>query len=215
MNTILRIDASSRATNSVSRTLGNYFEAAWLERHPRDRVLRRDVVTEPIRHIADQTIAGFYTPADQLTAELHAATALSDRLIAELRAADVLLITVPMYNFSVPSALKAWIDQIVRIGQTFAYDGSSFSGLVTGRQAYVVTSHGVGGYRHGEPLAAADFLVPYLRFILQFLGITDVRFFAVEGTTGDEFSVAAAIERTRREIDAVVAAASVVPVAAA
>ncbi len=127
----------------------------------------------------------------------------------------MLLLTVPMYNFAVPSAFKAWIDHIVRIGHTFAYDGSSFSGLVTARQAYVVTSYGAGGYRHGEPLAAADFLAPYLRFILQFLGITDVRCFAVEGTTGDEFTVSAAIEQARREIDAVIAAASVVPVAAA
>jgi FMN-dependent NADH-azoreductase len=215
LNTILRIDASARATSSISRALGDYFEQTWLKHNPRDLVLRRDVVTEPIAHIADQTIAGFYSPADRLTDELRAATALSDRLIAELQEADVLLLTVPMYNFSVPSAFKAWIDHIVRIGHTFAYDGSAFAGLLTGRRAYVVTSHGVGGYRHGEPLAAADFLVPYLRFLLQFLGITDSRFFAVEGTTGDEFTVTAAIERAKRQIDAAVMAASIAPVTAA
>jgi FMN-dependent NADH-azoreductase len=215
MTTILRIDASSRTTGSISRALGDYFEQTWLNHNPRHLVLRRDVVTNPITHIAEQTIAGFYTPADHLTDELRAALALSNRLIAEIQAADVLLLTVPMYNFAVPSAFKAWLDHIVRIGHTFAYDGSAFSGLVTGRQAYVITSHGVGGYQHGEPLAGADFLVPYLRFILQFLGITDVRFFAVEGTTGDEFTVTAAIERAKGEIAAVVAAASVVPVAAA
>lgn len=215
MTTILRIDASSRTTGSISRALGDYFEQTWLSHNPRDLVLRRDVVTDPIAHIADQTIAGFYTPVDHLTDELRAAVSLSDHLIAEIQAADVLLLTIPMYNFAVPSAFKAWLDHIVRIGHTFAYDGSAFSGLVTGHQAYVVTSHGVGGYQHGESLAAADFLVPYLRFILQFLGITDVRFFAVEGTMGDEFTVAEAIERAKREIDAVIAAASVVPVAAA
>lgn len=214
MTTILRIDASSRTTGSISRALGDYFEQTWLSYNPRDLVLRRDVVTDPIAHIADQTIAGFYTRVDRLSDELRAAVAISDRLIEEIQAADVLLLTVPMYNFAPPSAFKAWLDQIVRIGQTFSYDGATFSGLVTGRQAYVVTSHGVGGYQHGEPLAAADFLVPYLRFILQFLGITDVRFFAVEGTMGNEFTVAAAIEWAKREIDAVIAA-SVVPVAAA
>ncbi|MCC6498339.1 MAG: NAD(P)H-dependent oxidoreductase [Propionibacteriaceae bacterium] len=215
MTTILRIDASSRTTSSISRSVGDYFEQSWLTHNPRDLVLRRDVVTDPITHIAQQTITGFYTPADRLTDELQTATALSDRLIAELQAADMLLLTVPMYNFAVPSAFKAWIDHIVRIGHTFTYDGSSFSGLLTGRRAYVVTSHGAAGYRHGDPFAAADFLVPYLRFILQFLGITDVHVFAVEGTTGDELTLTAAIERAKREIDAVVAAASIVPVAAA
>jgi FMN-dependent NADH-azoreductase len=214
VTTILRIDASARTTSSISRALGDYFEQTWLNYHPRDLVLRRDVVTEPILHIADPTIAGFFTPVDGLTDELRAATALSDRLIAELRAADVLLLTVPMYNFSVPSSLKAWIDQIVRIGHTFAYDGASFAGLMTGRQAYVISSHGAGGYRHGEPFAAADFRVPYLRFLLQFLGIADIRFFTVEGTTGDEFAVTAAVERVKREIDAVIEAAAVAPVAA-
>ena len=194
MTTILRIDASSRTASSISRAVGDYFEQTWLTHNPRDLVLRRDVVTHPIAHIAQQTIAGFYTPADRLTDELQTATALSDRLVAELQAADILLLTVPMYNFAVPSAFKAWIDHIVRIGHTFTYDGSSFSGLLTGRRAYVVTSHGAAGYRPGDPFAAADFLVPYLRFILQFLGITDVHIFAVEGTTGDEFTLTAAIE---------------------
>lgn len=214
MTTLLRIDASARTNGSISRSLGDYFEQTWLARNPRDRVLRRDLVTEPIAHIADQTIAGFYTPPERLTDELRDATALSDRLIAELKTADVLLLTAPMYNFSVPSALKAWIDHIVRIGHTFAYDGSAFSGLVTGRQAYVVSAHGAGGYHPGEPFAAADFLVPYLRFILSFLGIQDIRFFAVESTTADEFTVNAAVERAKREIDAVVSAASIARVAA-
>lgn len=215
MNTILRIDASSRANGSISRTLGDYFEAAWLDRYPHDRMLRRDVVTEPIRHIAAKTIAGFYTPADRLTDELRDATALSDRLIAELRSADILLVTVPMYNFSVPSALKAWIDQIVRIGHTFAFDGSSFSGLVTSRQAYVICAYGAGSYAAGSSYAAADFLTPYLRFMLGFLGVRDVRFFGVEETaTSDEFTLAAAIERAKREIDAAVSGAAAACIAA-
>src|SRR5215211_2399966 len=128
----------SLRTGSVSRTLGDYFEAAWLDRNPRDRIIRRDVAAEPIGHIADRTITGFYTPADQFTDELSAATALSDLLIEEIQAADVLLLTVPMYNFSLPSALKAWIDHVVRIGHTFSFDGTDFTGLVTERRAYVL-----------------------------------------------------------------------------
>jgi FMN-dependent NADH-azoreductase len=215
MTMILRVDASSRATGSVSRGLGDYFERAWLDRNPGDRVIRRDVVTDPIGHIAEQTIAGFYTPAELFTDDLRAATALSDRLIAELQSAEVLLLTVPMYNFSVPSALKAWIDHIVRIGHTFVYDGSSFSGLVRSREAYVVSAYGAGGYDDGERYSAADFLTPYLRFMLQFLGIQDVHFFAVEDTTGDPFALAASIARAKRQIDACVAGASPVHDAAA
>jgi FMN-dependent NADH-azoreductase len=209
MTTILRVDASSRGTGSVSRALGDHIERAWLDRNPGDRVIHRDVATEPIGHIAEETIAGFYAPADRFTDELRAATVLSDRLIAEVQSADVLLVTTPMYNFSVPSALKAWIDQIVRIGRTFAYDGSSFSGLVTTREAYVICAYGAGGYGEGERFAVANFLAPYLQFLLQFLGVQDVRFFAVEETTGDPVALAASIERVKRQIDASVAAASV------
>jgi FMN-dependent NADH-azoreductase len=215
MHTILRIDASSRGTGSVSRSLGDYFEATWLDRNPRDRVIRRDVAAEPIGHIADRTIAGFYTPADQFTDDLRDATALSDLLIDEIREADVLLLTLPMYNFSLPSALKAWIDHVGRVGHTFSYDGTGFTGLVTYRRAYVVCAFGAGGYLAGGPLAAADFVQPYLSFILNFLGIQDVRFFAVEGTVGDGSTLAASSERVKRDIDAVIAAASPAALAAA
>ncbi|HEY7030882.1 MAG TPA: NAD(P)H-dependent oxidoreductase [Thermomicrobiales bacterium] len=214
MTTILRIDASSRSTGSVSRALGDYFEEAWLDLNPDDRVLRRDVAADPIGHIADRTIAGFYTPADQFTDELSAATAFSDLLIEEIREADVLLLTVPMYNFSLPSALKAWIDQVIRIGHTFSYDGTVFTGLVTDRRAFVLCAYGAGGYIGDGPAAAADFVAPYLRFILGFLGIEDVRFFTVEATVGDEVTLAASIERVKREIDATVAAATITDIAA-
>ena len=208
MQKILRIDSSSRRSGSVSRALGDHFEAAWLDRNPSDRVIRRDVAAKPIGHISDRTIAGFYTPSDRLTDEQQAATALSDFLIEELLGSDVLLLTVPMYNFSLPSALKAWIDQIVRVGHTVSYDGSNFRGLVTGRRAYVLCAYGGAGYLAGGPMAAADFVAPYLKFILNFVGFQDVRFFFVEATVGDPATLATSTERVRREIDAVVAAAS-------
>ena len=200
MKNILRVDASSRTTGSQSRALGDYFEGAWVKQNPGDRVVRRDAAENLIPHIASQTITGFYTPKEKFTGELHNATALSDRLIGELRAADVLLITVPIYNFSIPSALKAWIDQIVRIGHTFAYDGKNFTGLVTGKRAYVICAYGAGGYLGNGPLAGYDFLKPYLTLILSFLGIQDMRFFAVEGTTLDEATVSANVDKVKREI---------------
>ncbi len=207
MTTLLRIDSSSRTTDSRSRDLGNHFEKTWLARHPGDRVLRRDLAAQPLPHIANETILGYYTPADQLTTELRAATALSDNLIAELQSADILFLTVPMYNFSIPSALKAWIDQIVRIGKTFSYDGSGFSGLVTVKRAYVICAYGAGGYTQGGPFSAFNFLEPYLKSLLGFLGIRDVQFLDVQYTTAEPASVKVNIDQAKRQIDIAIAGA--------
>jgi len=207
MRTVLRIDASSRATDSRSRELGDYFESIWLNRNGGDRFIRRDVVENPIPHISNQTIAGFYTPDNQLTRELRDATKLSDRLIEELHGADAVLLTVPIYNFSIPSALKAWIDQIVRIGRTFSYDGKTFSGLVTGKRAYVICAYGAEGYSGNGPLASYDFLKPYLTLLLSFLGIQDIRFFTVEATTTDTHTVAANLARAKQDISSALSTA--------
>lgn len=207
MKTILRVDASSRTAGSQSRTLGDYFESTWVKRNSGDRFVHRDTAESRIPHITSQTITGFYTPEEKFSGELRSATALSDRLIGELRAADVLLLTVPIYNFSIPSALKAWIDQIVRIGHTFAYDGKNFTGLVTGKRAYVICAYGAGGYLGNGPLAGYDFLKPYLTLLLSFLGIQDIRFFAVEGTTMDETTVSANVDKVKQEIASAIAMA--------
>ena len=104
----------------------------------------RDLVHSPLPHISNATIAGFYTPPELCSAEMKSATALSDDRIAEVRDADLLLISTPMYNFSLPSALKAWVDQIVRIGHTFSYSPENgFSGLLPGKRAIVVAAYGV------------------------------------------------------------------------
>lgn len=205
MTTILRIDSSSRTTSSQSRALADYFENIWQAREPSTSFTRRDLVAEPIPHISDQTIIGYYTPAEQFTAGLRAATALSDQLITELQSADILLLTVPMYNFSVPSALKAWLDQIVRIGHTFSYDGNNFGGLVRVKQAYVMCAYGAAGYTDGGPFSAYNFLEPYLKALLGFLGIQDVQFFSVQATTADSATVATNIATAKRKIDAAIA----------
>lgn len=205
MKTILRIDASARTSGSVSRALGDHIETVMRASSPRDRIIRRDLVASPVPQIENETIAGFYTPADQMTARLRRATALSDELIGELRAADVLILTTPMYNFGVPSALKAWIDQIVRIGHTFAYDGTAFTGLLPGKTVYVLCAYGAAGYRDGQPFRAANFLEPYLRFLLNFLGISDVTFFEVEATTGDPAQLARNVKAVEAQIEAALA----------
>ena len=201
MPTLLRIDASSRTLGSLSRDLGDHVERAWLGRHGGGRIVRRDLAEAPLPHIATETIAGFYTDPADMTDALREATALSDRLIDELAGADAVLVTTPMYNFSVPSALKAWVDQVVRIGRTFSYDGESFAGLVTGKPAYLACAFGAAGYGDGEPLASADFVRPYLEFSLGFLGFEHVRSFAVEATTSDELTLARNAESGKADVE--------------
>lgn len=204
MTTLLRIDSSARIGTSQSRALGDYFINSWHARNPGTKIISRDLVAEPIPHISNQTITGYYTPAENLTAELRSATALSDHLIAELQSSDVLLLTVPMYNFSIPSALKAWIDQIVRIGHTFSYDGKSFGGLVKVKQAYVICAYGAAGYAEGEAFSAINFLEPYLKSLLGFLGIPDVQFISLQATTADPATVASNLELAKRKIDTLI-----------
>ena len=207
MTTILRIDSSARDSGSTSRLVGDHLEARLVAALPDASIARRDLASAPLPHISNLTIAGYYTPADQMTAELHNATALSDELIHELRSADVLILTVPMYNFSIPSALKAWIDQVVRIGHTFSYDGTSFSGLMTAKRAYAICVYGASGYAVGAPFSAANFVEPYLHFLLNFLGIADVTFFAVEATTAGDATLAANTDAAKLAIDSALEAA--------
>ena len=200
MAKILRIDSSSRTQGSHSRELADYFQTTWLKHYPQDEVIVRDIIKTPILHITESTITGFYTPKEQLSPPLSQAIALSDELVDELQSVDALLLSVPMYNFSVPSALKAWIDQIVRIGRTFAYDGTNFTGLVTIKQLYVICAYGSSGFGEGEALAALNFLEPYLKQLFSFLGIKNITFFNLEGTTADEATVAQNTAKLKQEI---------------
>ena len=194
MTRLLRVDASARTAASHARDTADAYLAGWRTRNPGGEIVVRDLAADPVPHIAEATIKGFYAPAGGMTPALERATALSDRLIAEVMAADELLIATPMDNFSVPSALKAWIDQIVRINRTFAYDGRSFTGLVTGKYATVVAAYGAAGYGPSGALAAANFLDPYLAFLLRFIGIEAVTHIPIEATTAD----AETIETNRR-----------------
>lgn len=185
MPTLLRIDCSARQNGSHSRALADYACARWRATHPGTHSVDvLDLVATPVAHISEATITGFYTPEDQLDAPTRQALAVSDRLIKQLMAADALLLSVPIYNFSIPSSLKAYIDQIVRAGKTFGFDpAKGFEGLVGNKPVYVVCSYGAAGYGAGRPLASMDFVQPYLRSLLGFLGMQNVQFFTLEGTT--------------------------------
>ncbi|QFT29341.1 FMN-dependent NADH-azoreductase [Labrenzia sp. THAF82] len=182
MTQLLRINSSSRLQGSHSAAVADAFEAEFRTQHPGCRVITRNVSDGSIPFIAQETIEGFYAPQDGLSVELQAATALSDSLIAEIQASDTLLLAVPIYNFSIPAALKAWVDQISRIGHTFSMGEGGFKGLVKTRRAVVVCTYGAEGYLAGEPFSAANFVQPYLNFLLNFLGIESVEFVHVQGT---------------------------------
>lgn len=212
---LLRIDASARIEESHSRALGDYFETAWeaanpitrrfLSKTPKNEIVRRDLAARPISHIANSTIAGFYTPPDGFTPDLYAATAMSDELIAELQAADTLLITTPLYNFSLPSSLKAWIDQIMRIGHTFSFDGENFGGLLQVKDVVIICAYGASGYMDTNAMKSANFLQPYLEFLFGFMGAASIRFISAEGMTGDASHVEATLTQARSDIDALFA----------
>ena len=179
---LLRINSSSRLEGSHSTAIADTFEAAFRQKQPGCRVVTRNVADGSIPIIGQKTIEGFYAPQDTLPAELKEATALSDELIGELQAADTLLLAVPIYNFSIPAALKAWVDQVTRIGHTFSMSETGFRGLLKTRRAVVVCAYGAEGYLSDEPFAVANFVQPYLKFLLSFLGIADVEFVHVQGT---------------------------------
>ena len=204
---LLRIDASARAEGSHSRQLADWAQARWLAAHPQGRVQTRDLASDPIGHLQAATIDGFYTPPDRMTDAVRAVVAQSDELIAELEAAHTVLISAPMYNFSVPSSLKAWIDQVVRIDRTFTFDGERFEGLVKGPRAVLALAYGTGGYANG-PMAAFDHLQPYLVSLLNFIGITDVRSVTAEDTTADAGTVARALASARLQAEALFAPAA-------
>ncbi|MBQ0734378.1 FMN-dependent NADH-azoreductase [Aquimarina celericrescens] len=181
---LLRIDASSRIEHSESRKIADQFQQQWQKSNPDGSVIIRDIIKQPIPHIQQKTIEGFYTPSENFTPELQDATKLSDQLIAELTGCDIVLISTPMYNFGVPSALKAWVDHIVRINKTFGVSKEgAFYGMVKNVNAYIITA--AGAVYASEEMKALNFLQPYLQTVLGLIGITDVTFISLEGTTMD------------------------------
>ncbi|WP_109302465.1 FMN-dependent NADH-azoreductase [Aquimarina sp. AU474] len=181
---LLRIDASSRINGSDSRNMANQFQQQWQTTHPNGEVFVRDIISTGIPHISQQTIEGFYTPKENFTSPLREVTQLSDQLIAELKEVNVLLISTPMYNFGIPSALKAWIDHIVRINNTFGvHQDGAFYGMVEHVKAYIITS--AGAVYTSNEMKALDFLTPYLQSVLGLIEITDITFLPLQGTTMD------------------------------
>jgi FMN-dependent NADH-azoreductase len=190
MFNILAITSSLNGPASVSDPLVGEAIRQLRALHPGAHVVHRDLATHPVPHLLPETFAG--VRAEASTPAEHAARALSDELIAEVRAADVIIIGAPMYNFSVPTTLRAWFDHVVRPRVTFGYDANGPHGLVENKPVIVIEARG-GFYSEG-PAAAVDFQEPYLRHLLGFIGITDVRFVRAEKIGYGPEARAAAIE---------------------
>jgi len=169
---ILVLNSTVSGDASVSRVLVEDAVERLLDVHPGAIVTRRDLGAEPPPHLLPETVAGVRAVANT-PAEL-TARSLSDKLISEVFAADILVIGAPMYNFSIPSGLRTWFDHVVRPRVTFAYGEAGVQGLVTGKRAIVIESRG-GQYTEG-PTAHLDFQEPYIRTLFGFMGITDVHF---------------------------------------
>lgn len=170
MTTLLAIEVSPRLAHSASRKLTAQFIETWNAGHPGGSVVVRDLVKTHLPFVDLPWIGGAYTPAEKHSPEMMAAIKVSDDLIAELKAADHVVIGTPMYNFSIPAVLKAYIDLIVRVGVTFS---QSYEGLLTGKKATILLAAG-GNYAPGAPAETYNVASSYLRQILGFIGITDV-----------------------------------------
>jgi FMN-dependent NADH-azoreductase len=179
MTNILLIQSSSNLASSVSRDLSETYVKDYRAAHPDATLTERDLVASPIPHLGVDLLGGFFGKPEALTEAQKTALALSDTLVDEVMAASLIVIGVPMYNFSIPSALKAWIDHVIRAGRTFHYTAEGPAGLVTGKKAVLFLAAG-GVYSDG-PYKPYDFQETYLRAILGFIGITDVTVVRAEG----------------------------------
>jgi FMN-dependent NADH-azoreductase len=185
MKKILNIISSVKGKDSFSNKLSTAIIEKLNVDYPGSSVLTRDLVKNPFPNFEEVLLGAFYTPEVSRTKEQQEAVKHSDQAIKEIMDADILVIGVPMYNFSIPSTLKAWIDHIARRGVTFQYTEKGIEGLVKGKQVILAIASG-SVYSEG-PMKAYDFTENYLRAILGFLGMTDVSVFRAEGTAMPEF----------------------------
>ncbi|AZD00793.1 MULTISPECIES: FMN-dependent NADH-azoreductase [Pseudomonas] len=176
MSRVLIIESSARQQDSVSRQLTQTFIKQWQAAHPGDQITVRDLAVTPVPHLDSNLLGGWMKPAGQRNEIEEASLQRSNELTDELLAADVLVMAAPMYNFAIPSTLKAWLDHVLRAGVTFKYTATGPQGLLNGKRAYVLTAR--GGIYAGS---TADHQEPYLRQVMGFIGIHDVEFIHAEG----------------------------------
>lgn len=174
MPKLLVVETSPRGDASISRTFTRRFVTAWAAAHPNGEIVTRDLTETDLRFVTASWLQAYFTPSGHQSPEMKQELRLSDELVAEVVAADHIVIATPVYNYNVPAALKAWVDHIVRKGVTLGFDGR---GLLTSKKATVLLASG-GVYTEGSPIRERDIATRYLRLILSVIGITHVTFVA-------------------------------------
>ncbi len=212
MPTLLHIDSSPMVETGVTRRLTAYFAECWRAQNPTGRVIRRDVGTAPPPHPDARTLEAIGKDDADRTDEDRRAAALSDRLLEELEAADVIVIGSPMYNFSVTSGLKAWFDLVSRPGRTFRYTADGVEGMLRDKQVVVLTGRG-GFYARDAAGAAQDHQAGLVRTFFAFLGLEDVRFIHAEGQGIGPETAAAEESAARGAVEALFASGALSRVA--
>lgn len=203
---LLHVDSSILGAGSVTRRLSAALVAQWRQRQPGLEVTYRDLAAEPLTHFSGALIAARAAGGEADEPALAQDLALSEQVLAEFLAADVVVVGAPMYNFSVSSQLKAWIDRLATQGRTFRYTAEGPQGLAGGKKVIVVSARG-GYYAPGTPLAAIDHQEPYLRSIFAFFGIDDVEYLRAEGVAIGPEQREQAISAAERRIDELALAA--------
>ncbi|HLE66190.1 MAG TPA: FMN-dependent NADH-azoreductase [Burkholderiales bacterium] len=200
MKILLQVNTSMYSSSGQSSKLAEQFVAAWRGQNPGAQVIVRDLARDPVPHLDAARFQAFVAKPEARTPEERAIVRYSDQLIGELRRADVIVTGLPMYNFGVPSTLKAYFDHIARAGVTFRYTENGPVGLLTGKKAYVFAAR--GGKYAGTPL---DTQTGYVRDFLRFLGIEEVEFVYAEGLAISDASRLESLARAQRAIRRLVA----------
>jgi len=195
MKNLLQINSSIFSSGGQSTQLADQFVATWYANQPQPKVTVRDLAQDPLPHLDAQRVLAFFAQPEARTPEQQAFVAESDALIKEIKQADVIVIGLPMYNFGIPSTLKAYFDQIARAGATFRYTENGPEGLLTGKKAFVFATR--GGLYAGTPL---DSQTGYVRNFLGFLGITDVEFVYAEGLNMGDSNKKTALAEAEQKI---------------
>ncbi|MDV3350162.1 NAD(P)H-dependent oxidoreductase [Leptothoe sp. LEGE 181152] len=176
MATILKIDASARVTRSLSRGLTTAFTQQWLKSRPNDTVITRDVGLNPPPVVSEAWIAAAFTAPEKRAPEQIEVLKISDQLIDELEPADVIVIGTPMYNYGMPASLKAWIDQVIRIGRTFSFDlargEQPIEPILIGKTLVILSASGEGGFKLGGANAAINHLDPHIVVASRLFGVS-------------------------------------------
>lgn len=196
MKTLLQINTSLFSEQGQSSLLVGQFVKKWEKMNPGGRVIVRDLASMPVPHLTGERFQAFLTDASERSSEQAAYAAESDELIDELESADAIVLGLPMYNFGIPSTLKAWIDHVARAGKTFKYTENGPVGLLPDRPVHIFATR--GGYYEGTPM---DTQSAYMTHFLNFLGISDIEFVYAEGLAKGEDNRRQALDEANRVIE--------------